>query len=311
MAFPRELPPAEVIAFATALDGHADELWVIEDCFYTAGVSLAAAALATTGSLTVGIGIMPAVARNPAITAMELATLCGLAPGRVVGGIGHGVQEWMAQIGEAQASPVTTLTEVIDAVRRLLAGERLTLDGRHVRFDGVALELAPDPAPPVLAGVRGPKSLAAAGVVADGVLLAEGAGPSYVEAARSAAGHTMGDGWEVATFASLCVARTRVEAYELAAPLVAEWVERRLASMLAVPFADELVALVDEQGAGGLVRAPAEWWAELGPIGTMDDALAFVESMAEVGVDRIACFPAPDLELARGQLDIVVALAGG
>ena len=56
-------------------------------------------ALAVTERLAVGIGILPAVARNPAITAMELATLAGLAPGRVVAGIGHGVQEWMAQVG--------------------------------------------------------------------------------------------------------------------------------------------------------------------------------------------------------------------
>ena len=78
-----------------------DQLWVIEDCFYTAGISLAATALARTESLTVGIGILPAVARNPAVTAMEIATLAKLAPGRLLAGIGHGVQEWMDQMGAA------------------------------------------------------------------------------------------------------------------------------------------------------------------------------------------------------------------
>ena len=99
---------------------------------------------------------MPAVARNPAIAAMELATLAGLAPGRVIGGIGHGVQEWMAQIGARQTSPVTALDEVITALRALLRGETVTTAGSFVQLDHVALERPPDPVPPVLAGVRRP-----------------------------------------------------------------------------------------------------------------------------------------------------------
>ena len=84
LCFPRELPAALVVEFATALEsGGADELWVIEDCFYTAGPSLTAAALARTERLSVGIGILPAVARTAAMTAMELATLAALGPGRL------------------------------------------------------------------------------------------------------------------------------------------------------------------------------------------------------------------------------------
>ena len=41
-----------------------NEFWVIEDCFYTSGPTLAAAALTATEEITVGIGIMPVVARN-------------------------------------------------------------------------------------------------------------------------------------------------------------------------------------------------------------------------------------------------------
>ena len=76
--FHRELDPAMVIDQAQASEeaGY-DEFWLIEDCFFTAGVSLAAAALATTSSIGVGIGIMPTVARNPAVTAMEIAPSAG------------------------------------------------------------------------------------------------------------------------------------------------------------------------------------------------------------------------------------------
>ena len=71
MCFDRTFPPALLPPYARRLEeGGLDELWVIEDCFYTGGVSLAAAALATTSRLRVGLGILPAVARTAPITAM-------------------------------------------------------------------------------------------------------------------------------------------------------------------------------------------------------------------------------------------------
>jgi 5,10-methylenetetrahydromethanopterin reductase len=85
--FDRGFPPEVIGEFAGRLDRDGvGQLWVVEDCFYSAGISLAASTLAVTDRLTVGLGILPALARNPAITAMEIATLCGLAPGRVLPG---------------------------------------------------------------------------------------------------------------------------------------------------------------------------------------------------------------------------------
>ncbi|MDB4818745.1 LLM class flavin-dependent oxidoreductase, partial [Acidimicrobiales bacterium] len=131
LCFHRDELPASVITRAQAAehDGF-DEFWVIEDCFYTAGISLAATALAVTSDITVGVGIMPVVARNAAVTAMEIATLSQIAPGRLHAGLGHGVQDWMRQMNADVASPLTVLEETFDAVQRLLAGERLTVDGR-------------------------------------------------------------------------------------------------------------------------------------------------------------------------------------
>ena len=107
VCFPRELEPGLVVEFANRLEaGGVDELWVIEDCFYTAGITLAATALAHSETLAVGIGILPAVTRNVSTTAMEVATLARLAPGRITAGIGHGVRAWMEQIGARPESPV-------------------------------------------------------------------------------------------------------------------------------------------------------------------------------------------------------------
>ena len=134
MCFPRELPAPFVRDAAQRLETDGlDQLWVIEDCFFTTAPSLAATAFAVTERLEIGIGILPAMARNAAITAMELATLAQLAPGRLVAGIGHGVQEWMEQIGVRPSSPLGALDEVVTTVKRLLAGESVTVDGRYVQ----------------------------------------------------------------------------------------------------------------------------------------------------------------------------------
>ncbi|MGH9260662.1 MAG: LLM class flavin-dependent oxidoreductase, partial [Acidimicrobiales bacterium] len=250
MCFHRTFPPSLVTDLAQGLeDGGADQLWIIEDCFFTAGVSLAAAALAVTERLRVGLGILPAVARNPAITAMEIATLSGLAPGRILPGIGHGVQDWMAQMGARTPSPLTTLEEVLVAVRRLLAGERVTMHGRHVHLDEVQLDQPPPSPPPVLAGVRGPKSLAMAGRAAGGLVLAEPASPSYVRLALSQAGHPAN--FHVAVFAVLDVEADRSSAYEHMAPWLAGLLDAPTAGLLAVPFFDDLVALHRSGGLEG------------------------------------------------------------
>ena len=77
----------------TAEDAGLHDLWVWEDCFKQSGLASAAAALAWTDRVRVGIGLMPAPLRSTAITAMEVATLARMFPGRLVAGVGHGVQE--------------------------------------------------------------------------------------------------------------------------------------------------------------------------------------------------------------------------
>lgn len=308
MCFDRSFPAAAVADYARRLEtAEIEQLWLIEDCFFTAGVSLAATALAVTNDLTVGIGIMPAVARNPAITAMEIATLCNLAPGRFVPGIGHGVQEWMEQIGARTPSPLATLDETITVVKRLLAGDEVTFDGREVSLAGVRLDQPPTEVPRVVAGVQQERSLALAGRVADGVILVEGAGPTYVDWALDRAGRP--DGFLVVTFTMMSIAADRRAAYEPVAPFVAGLIEQRRPALTVLPFFDEMAARVADGGAGALVDMPADHWTEIGAIGTMDDALAHVAALEVAGVGSINVFPGDELEIAWEQLPQVAVLA--
>ena len=80
--FRREHPPEHLPQFARSAQAAGfDEFWVVEDCFYGSGIASAAAALAVTDTIAVGLGIMPAVARNPVFAAMEIATLARLLSG--------------------------------------------------------------------------------------------------------------------------------------------------------------------------------------------------------------------------------------
>jgi alkanesulfonate monooxygenase SsuD/methylene tetrahydromethanopterin reductase-like flavin-dependent oxidoreductase (luciferase family) len=161
------------------------QLWIWEDCFKESGIATAAAMLATTSRITVAIGLLPAPLRNVALTAMEVATLARLFPGRLAVGVGHGVQDWMGQVGARAGSPMTLLREYTTALSALLRGERVTTHGQYVRLDDVALDFPPLIVPPLLIGGIRPRTVSLAGELADGLIMPGGV-PS--EDVRTAAG---------------------------------------------------------------------------------------------------------------------------
>jgi len=182
--FDRDQAPEDLAAFAAgAEEAGADDLWVVEDLGWAGSISSATIALAATDHLRVGIGIAPAALRNPALLAMEVATLARAYPGRLVPGLGHGVAEWMRQVGAEATSKLALLEETIIGVRALLSGETVTARGREVTIDGVRLVHPPAEVPPLVTGVVRPKSLELSGRVADGTVLAEGIGPDQIAAA--------------------------------------------------------------------------------------------------------------------------------
>ncbi|NUS27087.1 MAG: LLM class flavin-dependent oxidoreductase, partial [Streptomyces sp.] len=185
--FRPQLPPERLRDIARLADDSAlDELWLWEDCFREGGISTAAAALAWTERIRIGVGLLPVPLRNVAITAMEVASLDRMFPGRAVVGVGHGVQDWMGQVGARVQSPVTLLREHLVALRALLSGERVTTDERwrYVHLDDVGLDWAPTAPVPVLAGATGPRTLRLTGEAADGTILTASTTADGVRRAR-------------------------------------------------------------------------------------------------------------------------------
>lgn len=179
--FPPDLPPERLMPVARAADAAGvAQLWVWEDCFREAGIASATAALAVTDRLVLGIGLMPAPLRNVALTAMEIATVERMFPGRFLPGIGHGVLDWMAQVGARAASPMTLLREYTQALRALLHGQTVTVSGRSVSLTDVTLDWPPPTPPPLLVGAIKPRTVSLAGELSDGVIFTGDAGPATI-----------------------------------------------------------------------------------------------------------------------------------
>jgi alkanesulfonate monooxygenase SsuD/methylene tetrahydromethanopterin reductase-like flavin-dependent oxidoreductase (luciferase family) len=305
IVYTADRPPEGIARFAAATEAAGlDELWLWEDCFLAGGIAATATALAATQRITVGLGVMPAVFRNAAASAMEIATLARIHPGRFVAGIGHGVPAWMEQIGALPAKPVRALEETTIAVRRLLAGERVTTDGDYVRLRDVQLDHAPAVVPPVLLGVRRPFGLRAAGRSADGTILAEPSPPAYVRWARqhvdegrAAAGRS--DPHRTTVYVKGRVDPDRRHVRRVLGRMVLdESVAAQLAALGRDPELAGLRALADPDLVAGAL--PDDLVDELAAAGTPDQVAASLGALADAGADSIAFVPVgpdPDEQL--------------
>ncbi|MDX3520610.1 LLM class flavin-dependent oxidoreductase [Streptomyces scabiei] len=296
---PLDLPVAQVLPYVRRAEELGfDQVWVVEDLGWRGGVAQAATVLASTTKLTVGIGIMPAGARNVCFAAMELATLAQLHPGRLIAGIGHGMPGWMRQAGSWPSSPLTLIKEYARALRLLIAGEPGPENGRYVRCEGVVITEVPDVVPPVILGVRGPKSQAVAGEVADGLLLAEPAAPGYISASLRHLGPAGAKAPEIVVYDAAAVdddeeaalARVRTVLESVGEPQWAAHVDP-------LPFAAELRAhrAASSDGRQFARTMPAEWVRALSISGTPAQARAAIDARHAAGATSVVLAPAgPD-----------------
>ena len=83
------------------------------------------------GGLRLGTAVANIYTRGPALLAMSAATLAGLAPGRFVLGIGVSspavVTDWN---GIALDRPYQRARDTLHFLRRALAGEKVSMEGR-------------------------------------------------------------------------------------------------------------------------------------------------------------------------------------
>lgn len=283
-----------------------DDVWVVEDLLFMGGIATAATVLQATERVTVGIGILPAVVRNPVFAAMEIAALARLHPGRLLPGFGHGVQDWMRIAGARVGSPLLALEETLTSIGLLLDGETVSLAGRYVNLDNTRLVFPPERRPPILAGVRGPKSIAVAGRVADGLVLSEPSSPAYVRWARelfvSVAEKAGRRDPTIVVYTWLSIDDDRTLARDRVRPLLASFPgglsEPSLRPQIQpLDFFAELTDTLNlhkDQDSLGRALHP-EWIDQLAVVGTPADCAAAIKRLAAAGADRVVMVPIPDL----------------
>ena len=278
------------------------EAWLAEDYFDLGGIASAGTALGSTREIPVGLGVVAAPARHPAVLAMEFATLAGAFPGRFMAGIGHGASGWLRQMGLEPSSPMRLLREVTASVRDLLGGAEVTVDGEFFGFDHVRLSAEPPTPVPLFLGVHGPASLRASGELADGTLLGWFSSPGYVawsrgriDEGRTRAGRT--DGHQLV---ALCIVWVDDVDPQEARNRLGRWASPMLASMVdspqlkASPMREELMAWVADQSRGDRESVvPAHLLSEFAAVGDVASCRTMVDRLLDAGADRVVLVPNP------------------
>src|SRR6185436_14895629 len=245
--------PASTVDWARAAEqAGLGSLWIIEDYFQPGAFALAGAAAAATGRIAIGLGVVNPYTRHPALVAMETAALAGLAPGRVVLGLGSSNRRWVdEQMHIPFKTPLRGLREGTALVRRLLAGERVTFAGECFAVDDVTLETPPVAPVPIVLGVKGPRALALAAEIADGVHCSILTSPAHVRRVRQATAGA-GPAFAVLAYVPMAVSADGPAARMRVRPLLARYLgalhgqsilaDAGLPAAITQPFREALLA---------------------------------------------------------------------
>jgi len=195
----------EVAEFAArAEDAGFHRVWFPDSQLLLREVFMAMAlAAARTERIGLGTAVTNVETRDVTVLASAVRTLQELAPGRTLVGIGAGNTS-VRPLG-IRSTPASRLERSIDVLRSLMRGEAVDLGGVSCRLEAAQGEA------PVYMAASGPRNLALAGRIADGVMLLTGVGPgplgSALQQVRSGASET---GRDPATVEMVVGAYTRV-----------------------------------------------------------------------------------------------------
>ena len=296
--------PASATTWArTAERAGVGSLWIIEDYYHPGAYALAGAVAAATESIAIGLGVVNPYSRHPALVAMETAALAGLAPGRVALGLGSSNRVWIEQgMAIPFKTPLRGLRDGVEITRRLLAGGPVTHAGECFSVTNVHLEVTPPAPVPILLGVKGPRALALAAEVADGVHCSILTSPAHVRRVRVAT--SARENFTVIAYVPIAVSDDGAQARDWLRPLLARYLgvlhgqsileDAGVTATRTQPFRDALLA---GQSAARLVTD--DLVDAFAVAGTPKECRAALARFADAGLDApIAVIP-PDADLAQ------------
>ena len=157
-----------------AEEAGADRIWMAEHMGYReAVVACMAYAMSTKTATVIPTAVSPYL-WHPTPTAMSLATLADVAPGRVGVAVGVGNPLFLGESGIQPVKPVRAIREFVECLRALWTGDAATYDGEFFQLSGARMSFSPSQPIPVYIAATGPQMLRLTGRIADGVVLSGG-----------------------------------------------------------------------------------------------------------------------------------------
>ena len=160
-----------------------EAVWQAESRLVREATVPMAAYAAVTDRIDIGSGVVNTWTRNVGLLAATFSTLDDLAPGRIKLGVGAWWDPLASKVGIQRRHTLTCMRETVEAVRRLLAMERVTFHGEFVNLDDVEIDIVHgDRSPkhvPIYVGATAMGMMELAGEIGDGVLLNYLVGPAY------------------------------------------------------------------------------------------------------------------------------------
>lgn len=174
--FGLELLPVTPISDITELSKHADNLgfdviWVT-DHYNNRNVYVTLTSIAlNTKKVKLGTGVVNPYVTNPLWIASAIASIDEVSGGRAILGIGAGDKATLDKLVIEWKKPLKAVKESVEVIRRILKGEIVDFDGEIVKSKGASLTYKPTHEIPIYVGAQGPKMLALASSIGDGILI--------------------------------------------------------------------------------------------------------------------------------------------
>ena len=285
-------------------DGGFSSLWMTDSSLHARNPYVYLALAATRSrTLRLGTAVTHPYTRHPAVNLSAITAIDELSGGRAIYGIGAGDRP-VTELGFRPA-PVQVVREMVEATRRLLAGETLTQQGRAFRFANAELRYGRRADLPIFLAASGPKMLRLTGELADGGLILAGLFPECVHFAHGLVAEGAANVGRDARTVDLVfmlygsVGLNRRQAVEESRTMAAWFCQTAPHYLGMAKFDPGLVRKVQAAYAGGefhhareAARLCPDEMVEMFTLGgTPDDAVARIEQLAALGVRAFNFFP--------------------
>ncbi|MBI4257390.1 MAG: LLM class flavin-dependent oxidoreductase [Thaumarchaeota archaeon] len=290
--------PAAITCARTAEEVDLDSIWITESTTRES-FSVLGALAASTRKIKLGAGIINVYTRPPALTAMGIATVDEASNGRAILALGVSNKNRMESgFGLPYPPPAARTREYVEAVRRILSGEKVALNGETLKTS-FQLGFKPQRSriPIFIAALRS-KMIKLASEVGDGVLLYFRS-PETIKEAVGIVRQVRSDAFKVASFVNAAIGEDGDKAEKTGKKAIVQFVQlppyQRL--MAESGFSADIDAILEAKRKGddeaALEAVSRKMLRALAVAGTAEDCRSQVKEYSDLGLSHLIFYLHP------------------